>query len=51
VRRGDKVGLLRIRVDGRTVVTFPLYAGETVEATEDMWSRAFDTVKFWVFGG
>ncbi len=51
LRRGDKVGVLRIRVDGRTVATFPVYAGETVEATEDMWSRAFDTVKFWVFGG
>ncbi len=51
LRRGDKVGVLRIRVDGRTVATFPLYAGEGVEATEDMWSRAFDTVKFWVFGG
>ena len=51
VRRGDKVGKLRIRVDGRTIAYYPLYAAKSVEAKDSMWSKAADTLKFWVFGG
>ncbi len=51
VRRGDKVGKLRIRVNGRTIAYYPLYAAETVDADESMWGKAADTLKFWVFGG
>lgn len=51
LRRGDKVAKLRIRVDGKTIATYPLYAGKSVAPVDNMWSRAADTLKFWIFGG
>ncbi len=51
VRRGAAVAKLRIRLDGRTIAYFPLYAARSVEADDNMWSKAFGTLKFWIFGG
>lgn len=51
VRRGAEVARLRIRLDGRTIAYFPLYAAKSVPATDSMWARAFSTLKFWIFGG
>jgi len=51
IRRGAAVAKLRIRLDGRTIAYFPLYAAKSVEEEESMWGKAFDTLKFWIFGG
>ncbi len=51
VRRGDAVAKLRIRLDGRTIAYFPLYAAKSVDPTDNMWAKAFGTLKFWIFGG
>jgi len=51
VRRGKAVARLRIRLDGRTIAYFPLYAARSVEPDDNMWRKAFGTLKFWIFGG
>ncbi len=51
VAAGREVAKLRIRVEGKTVATFPLYTARAIEADPDMWGRAADTIKTWIFGG
>ena len=51
VRQGQQIGKLRLTVNGRTVSSQPLYAGESVDEGYSMWRRAFDTVSFMILGG
>ena len=51
VAEGARVARLRIRVDGRTVAEFPLITAGAVAVEPDMWGRAADTLKAWIFGG
>ncbi len=51
VQEGQQIGQLRLTVDGKTVSTRPLYAGESVEEGQSMWRKAFDTVSFMILGG
>ena len=50
VQRGRKVGVLEVRKSGRTVARFPLLTGAAAREDNNMWGRALDTVKVWVFG-
>jgi D-alanyl-D-alanine carboxypeptidase (penicillin-binding protein 5/6) len=51
VRKGQQIGKLRLTVDGKTVSTQPLFAGEAVDEGQSMWRKAFDTVSFMILGG
>ena len=51
VPKGKKVGVVEVQKDGRTVARYPLLTGAAVAEDHDMWGRALDTIKAWVFGG
>jgi D-alanyl-D-alanine carboxypeptidase (penicillin-binding protein 5/6) len=51
VRKGDEIGVIRLSVDGKTVSQQPLYAGGSVEVSNEMWRQALDSVAFMLFGG
>ncbi|MGE0213095.1 MAG: D-alanyl-D-alanine carboxypeptidase family protein [Parvibaculaceae bacterium] len=46
-----EVGKLRIKVDGKLVAETPLFTSEAVEATDNMWHKAFDSLTYMAFGG
>ena len=51
VKKGQQIGEVRFKVDGRIVSRVPLYAGKSVDVTETMWRKAYDSLAFMVFGG
>ena len=51
VTKGKNIARLFVRLNGRTITSAPLMAGEDVEKVEGMWSRASDTLLYHVFGG
>jgi D-alanyl-D-alanine carboxypeptidase (penicillin-binding protein 5/6) len=51
IRDGQAVGKVIIKLDGKTISTAPLIAGEDVDEVESMWSKSLDTLMFKVFGG
>ncbi len=51
VRAGQRAGELFVLVGGKKVASWPLYTAEDVAEDEDMFGRAVDTVKAWLFGG
>ena len=51
VPKGKKVGVVEVQKDSRTVARFPLLTGAAVAEDRDMWGRALDTIKAWLFGG
>lgn len=51
IRQGQKVGFIRLSVDGKTVSTQPLHTGGSVDVNPSMWRKAYDTLAFMIFGG
>jgi D-alanyl-D-alanine carboxypeptidase (penicillin-binding protein 5/6) len=50
VRAGEKVGEVRIVLDGRVLARYPVVTGGDVAEDRDMWGRAADTLLAWVLG-
>jgi len=50
VKAGEIVGKVRFLVAGRAVVEVPVETASSVEATDSMWSKAFDSVMIMAFG-
>ena len=50
VQAGRKVGVLEVLIGTKTVARFPLLTEVAVSEDPNMWNRALDTVKVWVFG-
>lgn len=51
VTAGTQVGVLRFRIGGRTMTQIPLFTGESIEATDQTWRKALDSMLYYVFGG
>jgi len=51
VATGVQVGVLRFKLDGRTVSQVPLYTAESIAAGDQMWRKALDSVLYYAFGG
>jgi D-alanyl-D-alanine carboxypeptidase (penicillin-binding protein 5/6) len=51
LKQGDKVGLVRVSVDGTTVAEQPITVANDVEATTNMWRKAADSAFLMIFGG
>ena len=51
VSKGQQVGNLVIKLDGKTITSAPVVTKQSIDRVDSMWSKAFDTVLFQVFGG
>jgi serine-type D-Ala-D-Ala carboxypeptidase (penicillin-binding protein 5/6) len=51
VEQGAEVGTVRFKVNDRVISQRPLVTGRAVDAAAPMWSRAFDSVAYMIFGG
>lgn len=51
VKAGDKVGNVRLLLDGKVVAEEPLQAAADVAATPSMWKKAADSALIMLFGG
>lgn len=49
--RGQEVGKIVIKLDGKTIATAPIITSESIQQVDSMWSKAFDSIMFQVFGG
>ncbi len=51
VAAGERVGEVRIVLDGKVLATYPVVTETAVAEQPGLWSRAADTLLAWVFGG
>lgn len=51
VKEGEAAGKVRFLVNGRTLQEVPVETAGSVEATQSMWQKAWDSVVYMVFGG
>jgi hypothetical protein len=51
VRSGEKVGYVRFAADGQVISEIPVLTSGQVEATGNMWRKAFDSILIMAFGG
>jgi hypothetical protein len=50
VKAGDRVGEIRIIVEGETVATVPVETAAAVAENRSMWNRALDSLLIMAFG-
>jgi D-alanyl-D-alanine carboxypeptidase (penicillin-binding protein 5/6) len=50
VKAGDRVGEVRVMVEGETVATVPVEAAASVAENTSMWNRALDSLMIMAFG-
>lgn len=51
VKSGVEVGAIRFRIDGKLVSEAPLVTASSIEPSDGMWRKAFDSVAYMIFGG
>jgi serine-type D-Ala-D-Ala carboxypeptidase (penicillin-binding protein 5/6) len=51
VEKGAEIGKVRILVGGKPVAETPVVTGDSIAATQSMWSKALDSVLMMTFGG
>jgi serine-type D-Ala-D-Ala carboxypeptidase (penicillin-binding protein 5/6) len=51
VKSGDRIGTLRFLVQGKAVTEAPLFAVQSVDKVESMWSKAWDSILIMALGG
>ena len=51
MRPGSQIGHLRFRVEGSELSEVPLYAVNSIDEDQRQWKRAWDSLKYLIFGG
>lgn len=51
LRAGTEIGSVKVLIDGKFVSSGPVMIGDSVEATDSIWSKALDSALFMALGG